>query len=159
MRLTFVLGRSPIGSGKTLAFGLPLIQRTRAEPGGPFALVLVRTRELAGLVAADLAVPARAVGLRIAAVYSGAPVVGAQAEQARGAQIVVATPGRLTDLLKRRLISLDRVAVLVLDEADRMLDMGFKPQVEAVIRRVPRERQTMFFSATLDGEVGRLARD
>ena len=116
------------------------------------------TRELAGQVAVELAAPARAASLRIAAVYGGVPLA-AQAKRARGAEIVIATPGRLQDLAQRRLISLDRVAVLVLDEADRMLDMGFKPQVEALIRRLPRERQTMLFSATLDGEVGLLARD
>jgi superfamily II DNA/RNA helicase len=91
-------------------------------------------------------------------VYGGAPL-GAQAKRARSAHILVATPGRLQDLMDRRMISLDRVRILILDEADRMLDMGFKPQVEKILRRMPRERQTMLFSATLDGEVLDLARE
>jgi ATP-dependent RNA helicase RhlE len=90
-------------------------------------------------------------------VYGGAPIA-AQAKRARTAHVVVATPGRLQDLVERRAISLDGVRILVLDEADRMLDMGFQPQVDQIVRRLPRNRQTMFFSATLDGEVGELAR-
>jgi superfamily II DNA/RNA helicase len=153
-----VLAKSPTGSGKTLAFGIPLIQRTgRAAGGGPSSLVLVPTRELAVQVADELAVPARAAGLRVATVYGGVPIA-AQAKRARSADILIATPGRLQDLVERRLLSLERVTALVLDEADRMLDMGFKPQVDALVRRVPRERQTMLFSATLDGAVGELAR-
>jgi superfamily II DNA/RNA helicase len=93
----------------------------------------------------------------VALAYGGTPVQ-AQAKRTRGAQVLVATPGRLQDFIERRLISLDAVRILVLDEADRMLDMGFKPQVERILRRVPRDRQTMLFSATLDGEVGDLAR-
>jgi superfamily II DNA/RNA helicase len=151
-----ILARSPTGSGKTLAFGLPLIEQL--EPGGgPFALVLVPTRELAVQVVEELASPAAAARLRVAAVYGGVPVVP-QWKRARGAEILVATPGRLQDLLLRRLVTLDGIRVLVLDEADRMLDMGFKPQVDAIVRRVPGQRQTMLFSATLDGEVGELAR-
>jgi superfamily II DNA/RNA helicase len=151
-----VLAKSPTGSGKTFAFGLALIQRL--QPGdGPFALVLVPTRELAAQVAEELAAPGEAAGLRIAAVYGGVPL-GAQAKRARGAELLIATPGRLKDLSDRKLVRLDRIRALVLDEADRMLDMGFKPQVDALVRRLPRERQTMLFSATLDGEVGELAR-
>jgi len=152
-----VLAQSPTGSGKTLAFALPLVERTGTGDGAPAVLVLVPTRELAAQVADELAAVGRAKGLRVAAVYGGAPI-GAQAKRLRGAQIVVATPGRLQDLVERRLVSLERVRILVLDEADRMLDMGFKPQVERIVRRLPRERQTMLFSATLDGEVGELAR-
>jgi ATP-dependent RNA helicase RhlE len=100
---------------------------------------------------------AKPKGLRVAAVYGGAPLQ-AQAKQVKGAHLVVATPGRLQDLAERGLISLDNVRTLVLDEADRMLDMGFRPQVERIIRRIRRDRQTMLFSATLDGEVGELAR-
>jgi superfamily II DNA/RNA helicase len=151
-----VLAKSPTGSGKTLAFGLPLAQRTGAGDG-PFALVLVPTRELAAQVADELGAPAKAAGLRIAAVYGGVPI-RAQSKRAHGAEILIATPGRLQDLVERRLVKLDRVRILVLDEADRMLDMGFKPQVDAIVRRLPTERQTMLFSATLDGEVGELAR-
>jgi superfamily II DNA/RNA helicase len=118
----------------------------------------VPTRELALQVTDEIAAVAAPKGLRVATVYGGAPL-GAQAKRARTAHILVATPGRLQDLLDRRSFSLDRVRILVLDEADRMLDMGFKPQVEKILRRMPRERQTMLFSATLDGEVSELARE
>src|SRR5205814_9787030 len=96
-------------------------------------------------------------GLKVASVYGGVPL-GAQAKRARNAHILVATPGRLEDLANRRLVDLAHVRLLVLDEADRMLDMGFQPQVDRIVRRLPRNRQTMFFSATLDGAVGELAR-
>jgi superfamily II DNA/RNA helicase len=152
-----VLAKSPTGSGKTLAFALPIVERTK--PGdSPAALVLVPTRELAMQVAAEIALVAAPKRLRVATVYGGAPL-GAQAKRARTAHILVATPGRLQDLLDRRSFSLERVRILVLDEADRMLDMGFKPQVEKILRRMPKERQTMLFSATLDGEVSELARE
>ena len=146
-----VLAKAPTGSGKTLAFALPIVERTKAGDS-PAALVLVPTRELALQVAAEIALVAAPKRLRVATVYGGAPL-GTQAKRAKTANIVVATPGRLQDLLDRRMISLDRVQILILDEADRMLDMGFKPQVEKILRRMPRERQTMLFSATLDGEV------
>ncbi len=154
-----VLAKSPTGSGKTLAFGLALVERIQGNKGAPSALVLVPTRELAAQVAEELRTPAAAAGgVRIVAVYGGMPL-GRQAKQAKDADILVATPGRLKDLVDRRLVSLERIDTLVLDEADRMLDMGFKPQVDAIVRRLPRTRQTMFFSATLDGEVGDLARE
>jgi superfamily II DNA/RNA helicase len=152
-----VLAKSPTGSGKTLAFGLPIVERVEARDGKPSVLVLVPTRELAQQVTDELRSVAKPKGLRIAPVYGGVPLKS-QAAKARDAHVVVATPGRLEDLAQRRLIALDRVRVLVLDEADRMLDMGFKPQVDRLVRRLPRNRQTMFFSATLDGEVGVLAR-
>jgi ATP-dependent RNA helicase RhlE len=152
-----VLAQSPTGSGKTLAFGIPLIERAPVDGRAPSAVVLVPTRELALQVREELAPLARARGIRVEAAYGGAPVAS-QVKRLRGAQIVVATPGRLHDLLERRLVSLDAVSALVLDEADRMLDMGFRPQVERIMRRLPRARQTMLFSATLDGEVGELAR-
>jgi ATP-dependent RNA helicase RhlE len=151
-----VLAKSPTGSGKTLAFAIPIVARTRPDPAQPSALVLVPTRELAGQVAEEIEPLARTSGLHVAAVFGGAPV-RAQARRACRAQILVATPGRLQDLVERKLVSLERVGLLVLDEADRMLDMGFKPQVERLLRRLPRQRQTMLFSATLDGEVGELA--
>ena len=110
------------------------------------------TRELALQVAADLRPLAKAKGLRVETVYGGAPI-GAQIKKARDAHILVATPGRLYDLIERRAVSLTDVRVLVLDEADRMLDMGFKPQVDRILRGVPANRQTMLFSATLDGAV------
>src|SRR5438046_618942 len=153
-----VLAKAPTGSGKTLAFGLAIVERTSADDARPAALVLVPTRELAAQVAEVLETVARPRKLRIAAVYGGAPL-GAQAKRAAAAHVLVATPGRLQDLVERRLVRLDDVRILVLDEADRMLDMGFKPQVERILRRLPRERQTMLFSATLDGEVGELARN
>ena len=152
-----VLAKSPTGSGKTLAFGIPLVERAPTGGRSPVALVLVPTRELALQVAEEIGTFASAKNVRVGVAYGGAPV-GAQAKKLRGAQIVIATPGRLQDLVERRLISLEAVRALVLDEADRMLDMGFRPQVEKLIRRVPSERQTMLFSATLDGEVGELAR-
>jgi superfamily II DNA/RNA helicase len=152
-----ILAAAPTGSGKTLAFGLPLIMRTVGAGGHPSALVLVPTRELASQIVADLQPFAAACDLRIAAVYGGTSV-GAQAKMARGAEILVATPGRLQDLLERCLVSLGSVRVLVLDEADRMLDMGFRPQVDRILERIPQNRQTMLFSATLDGPVADLAR-
>jgi ATP-dependent RNA helicase RhlE len=152
-----VLAKAPTGSGKTLAFGLSIVEQTKAADGLPSVLVLVPTRELAAQVAGELELIGKSKGLHAAAVYGGAPIAS-QSKRARAAHILVATPGRLQDLVERRLISLDRVRVLILDEADRMLDMGFKPQVDRLVRRLPRERQTMLFSATLDGEVGELAR-
>jgi superfamily II DNA/RNA helicase len=152
-----ILAESPTGSGKTLAFGLPLVERTAGSNAHPGALVLVPTRELAAQVAADLRPLATAKGLRVATVYGGTPL-GAQARKARDAHLLVATPGRLHDLIERRLVSLADVRVLVLDEADRMLDMGFQPQVDRILRGVPTNRQTMLFSATFSGAVAELAR-
>ena len=154
---TDLLAKSPTGSGKTLAFAIPLVERTPRDDARPAALVLVPTRELAVQVTEDFSVIASANGLRVAAVYGGMPL-RAQADRARSANILIATPGRLQDLADRRLLDLSAVRILVLDEADRMLDMGFKPQVDKIVRLLPRNRQTMFFSATLDGEVGELAR-
>jgi superfamily II DNA/RNA helicase len=116
----------------------------------------VPTRELAAQVTEELEALAPRKGLRVASVYGGVPL-GAQAKRAKSAHILVATPGRLEDLASRRLVDLSYVRTLVLDEADRMLDMGFQPQVDKIVRRLPRNRQTMFFSATLDGKVGQLA--
>ena len=151
-----VLAKSPTGSGKTLAFALPIVERVEPRDGKPSVLVLVPTRELAQQVTDELVLVGKPQGLRIASVYGGVPLKS-QAAKAREAHVVVATPGRLEDLAQRRMLALDRIRILVLDEADRMLDMGFKPQVDKLVRRVPRNRQTMFFSATLDGEVGELA--
>jgi len=151
-----ILGESPTGSGKTLAFGLPLIERTAGSAGGPAALVLAPTRELANQIAEELTPLAAAKQLRVQSVYGGVPLAS-QAKRARAAHIVVGTPGRLNDLLERRLLDLARVRVLVLDEADRMLDMGFRPQVDRIVGQLPRNRQTMLFSATLAGPVLELA--
>ena len=151
-----VLAKSPTGSGKTLAFAIPIVQRLSPGAGRPSALVLVPTRELCVQVTEEFALIA-GTSVKVASVYGGVPLK-AQATEAKSAHVIVATPGRLQDLVDRRLLSLDDVKVLVLDEADRMLDMGFKPQVDRLVRRLRDDRQTMFFSATLDGEVGELAR-
>ena len=151
-----ILAKAPTGSGKTLAFAIPLIERIEVGDARPAALILVPTRELASQVAVEVASLAPS-GVEVATVYGGVPV-HAQAKRARRAHVLVATPGRLNDLLERKAVSLDGVGILVLDEADRMLDMGFKPQVDRIVRRLPGARQTMFFSATLDATVGELAR-
>jgi superfamily II DNA/RNA helicase len=152
-----VLAKAPTGSGKTLAFGIPLIERIDPAGATPTALVLVPTRELCAQVGEVLETLGATVGIRVATAYGGVGL-HEQAKKAARSHLLVATPGRLEDLASRRMLKLDGVVTLVLDEADRMLDMGFQPQVDRIVRRLPAERQTMFFSATLDGEVGRLAR-
>ena len=151
-----VLAKAPTGSGKTLAFAIPIVERLDLTGRKPAALVLVPTRELASQVSDEIRAVAPG-GLRVATVYGGVPL-HAQAKRARDAHVLVATPGRLNDLLERKSVALDGVRILVLDEADRMLDMGFKPQVDRIVRRLPGDRQTMFFSATLDAKVDELAR-
>ncbi|MCG7209224.1 DEAD/DEAH box helicase [Streptomyces arenae] len=157
-----VLGRGRTGSGKTLAFGLGMLARTagrRAQPKEPLALVLVPTRELAQQVGEALTPYAEALRLRLATVVGGVSV-GRQAAALRdGAEIVVATPGRLHDLVERRDCRLGRVRVAVLDEADQMCDMGFLPQVTALLDQVRPDGQRMLFSATLDRDVDQLVRD
>ncbi|MFN2506019.1 MAG: DEAD/DEAH box helicase [Acidimicrobiales bacterium] len=154
-----VCGKAETGSGKTLAFGLPMIQRTtRAQPGRPRALILVPTRELANQVHDVLAPLAAAAGLRTGAVYGGAPMDRQIKDLRRGVDIVIATPGRLIDLGDRGSLSVADVQLLVLDEADRMVDMGFLPQVEWVLRRLG-DHQTLLFSATLGREVDHLVRN
>ncbi|KAK1183571.1 DEAD/DEAH box helicase [Streptomyces sp. NBS 14/10] len=156
-----VLGRGRTGSGKTLAFGLPLLARTagrRAEPKQPLALILVPTRELAQQVTEALAPYAEALRLRMATVVGGMSI-GRQAAALRdGAEVVVATPGRLHDLIERRACRLGRVGITVLDEADQMCDMGFLPQVTEVLDQVHPDGQRMLFSATLDRDVDHLVR-
>ena len=152
-----VLAKSPTGSGKTIAFGAPIADRIEANDRRPAALILAPTRELASQIVEDIRPLAHARALRIAAVYGGVGIVK-QARAAAQAHIVVATPGRLEDLLQRGDLTLDRVRILVLDEADRMLDMGFKPAVDRIVAQCPPNRQTLFFSATLDGEAGRVAK-
>jgi ATP-dependent RNA helicase RhlE len=151
-----ILGKAPTGSGKTLAFALPIVELVSAGEPAPAALVLAPTRELALQVTEELVLLGKPKGIRAAAAYGGAPV-GPQVKRLRGVHVVVATPGRLNDLVQRRLVSLENVRILILDEADRMLDMGFQPQVDRIVRRLPARRQTMLFSATLDGAVGELA--
>jgi superfamily II DNA/RNA helicase len=152
-----VLVKSPTGSGKTLAFGVPMVDLIEADDPRASALVLAPTRELALQIVDDILPLAHARALSVAAVYGGAGIEP-QIKRARKAHIIVATPGRLEDLIERRAIKLGRVKMLVLDEADRMLDMGFRPPVDRIVSLLPRERQTLFFSATLDGNVGQVAK-
>jgi superfamily II DNA/RNA helicase len=155
-----VLAKSPTGSGKTLAFAVPILENLERIEGrrDPRALVLAPTRELAAQIVEQSQPLARARGLDVAAVYGG---VGfeKQIRASKRSDMLVATPGRLEDLLERRAVSLDHIEVLVLDEADRMLDMGFRPAVDRIVARCPAERQTLFFSATLEGDAGRIARE
>ena len=153
-----LLVQSPTGSGKTLAFGVPLVDLLQPGAYGPGALILAPTRELASQIVDELESLVRARGLRIAAVYGGVGF-GPQIAAAKRADILVATPGRLEDLIARGSVELDGVRVLVLDEADRMLDMGFRPAVDRIVGLTPGDRQTLFFSATLEGAVGSVARD
>ncbi|MFG2263740.1 DEAD/DEAH box helicase [Streptomyces sp. NPDC048720] len=156
-----VLGRGRTGSGKTLAFGLPLLTRTagrRAEPKQPLALILVPTRELAQQVTQALAPYAEALRLRMAAVVGGMSIGRQIAELRQGAEVVVATPGRLHDLIERNACRLGRVRITVLDEADQMCDLGFLPQVVDLLGQVRPDGQRMLFSATLDRDVDQLVR-
>ncbi|WP_345608047.1 DEAD/DEAH box helicase [Pseudonocardia adelaidensis] len=159
-----LLGRGQTGSGKTLAFGLALLSRLaelragRPRPRQPRGLVLVPTRELAQQVEDALAPYARALGLSTAVVVGGLSFNRQASELARGVDLVVATPGRLTDHTNQRTCDLSQVAITVLDEADRMSDMGFLPQVRAILNLTPADGQRLLFSATLDGEVGALVR-
>jgi superfamily II DNA/RNA helicase len=152
-----VLTRSPTGSGKTLAFGIPLIDRIASDGPRPAALILAPTRELATQIADDISEIAHARALSVTPVYGGVGLVK-QSKLAARSHIIVATPGRLEDLLARGAFTLDAISTLVLDEADRMLDMGFRPAVDRIVRACPRKRQTLFFSATLEGEAGLTAR-
>jgi ATP-dependent RNA helicase RhlE len=153
-----LLVQSPTGSGKTLAFGVPLVDLLEPGAYGPQALILAPTRELASQIVDELEVLAKARKLYMAAVYGGVGF-GPQIAAAKRADIVVATPGRLEDLIARGAIELDQIRVLVLDEADRMLDMGFRPAVDRIVGLCPEDRQTLFFSATLEGAAGKAARD
>jgi superfamily II DNA/RNA helicase len=149
-----VCGKAKTGSGKTLAFGLPLVERIgAASPGHPSGLVLVPTRELAVQVAEVIRPLAQARGHRLATVYGGSKMSKQIKQLERGAEIVVATPGRLIDLIDRGVARLKQVSLVVIDEADRMADMGFLPQVEWLLRHAEGEHQTLLFSATLDGGI------
>ena len=155
-----VLGRAQTGSGKTLAFGLPLLTRLAASTGqrhqkAPRGLILVPTRELAQQVADALEPLGRSIGVSIATVYGGVSI-SRQITRVRDADIVVATPGRLIDLLERRACTLSEIEVTVLDEADHMADLGFMPAVTRILDETPAGGQRMFFSATLDRGVGQL---
>jgi superfamily II DNA/RNA helicase len=153
-----IIGQARTGTGKTLAFGIPLLQRIEHGGKKPLALVIVPTRELAIQVTEDLIVAGGKLGSRVLSVYGGRayePQIEALKE---GVEAVVGTPGRLLDLVKQRHLDLSQVEVLVLDEADRMLDLGFLPDIERLVERVPARRQTMLFSATMPGEIVALSR-
>ncbi|SVA09230.1 uncharacterized protein METZ01_LOCUS62084 [marine metagenome] len=152
-----VCGKAKTGSGKTLAFGLPLIQRLpKAKPRYPTGLTLVPTRELAVQVCKELAPLAAVRGLTVEAIYGGAPIEKQTAALAKGVDFVVATPGRMIDLIQQGEVSVTDLEGVVIDEADRMADMGFMPQVEWILRHTEKDHQTLLFSATLDGMVGAL---
>ena len=162
-----VCGKAKTGSGKTLGFGLPMLQRVAATPttdgpghaARPRGLVLLPTRELAVQVHEVLEPLGRAMGLNVTAVYGGADIERQIKQLRKGSDVIIATPGRLIDLGDRGEVTVENLDVLVLDEADRMADMGFMPQVEWVLRRISeRDHQTLLFSATLDGAVDRLVK-
>lgn len=154
-----VCGKAKTGSGKTLAFGLPVIQMTTtARKRRPHALILVPTRELANQVADELTPFAAARDLWLTAIYGGASMVNQIRALHAGVDIVIATPGRLNDLLERKEMSVADVSMVVLDEADQMADMGFLPQVREILDRIENGHQTLLFSATLDGSIGELVK-
>ena len=155
-----VSGEAPTGSGKTLAFGLPLLARVdQAGPHRPRALILAPTRELAEQIKKELAPLAKAVGRYVLAVYGGVGYGGQKGALLKGIDVLVATPGRLEDLMKQKSVDLSDVDIVVVDEADRMADMGFLPAVRRILDRTSRDRQTLLFSATLDGDIAVLSRD
>jgi superfamily II DNA/RNA helicase len=161
-----VCGRAPTGAGKTLAFGLAILSRIAASPRGgrrgrrhPAALVLVPTRELAAQIEEVLVPLAAAIGARVTSIYGGVGYAKQQAALRGGIDVLVACPGRLTDLVERGSVDLSHVDVVVVDEADRMADMGFLPAVRRLVDRTCSSRQTLLFSATLDGPVDKLIRD
>jgi superfamily II DNA/RNA helicase len=155
-----ISGRAPTGSGKTLAFGIPMVERVprarRLRPGG---LILAPTRELAAQIQKDLLPLAKTRGRRVISVYGGVGYDTQVRELRRGVDILVACPGRLIDLVERRAVELDGIEIVVIDEADRMADMGFLPQVRKLLDLVSENRQTILFSATLDGDIGSLTRE
>jgi ATP-dependent RNA helicase RhlE len=152
-----VLAQSPTGSGKTIAFVAPIVDLIWPQARRPAALVLAPTRELAAQIVDEARPLAAARDLRTLAVFGGVGIQP-QIQRARKAHLLVATPGRLLDLLDRGAVKLDNIQVVVLDEADRMLDMGFRPDVERILKLTPSKRQTLLFSATLQGEVDGLAK-
>ena len=165
---TDLIGQARTGTGKTLAFGIPILQRTVAQhdpdfedlaaPGKPQALIVAPTRELALQVSKDLSVAGKDRGIRVLTVYGGVPYEGQLDALSAGVEVVVGTPGRLIDLMNRRALDISHVKSLVLDEADEMLDLGFLPDVERLLRQTPETRQTMLFSATMPAAIVALAR-
>lgn len=154
-----VTGKAETGSGKTLAFGIPtLVRAERGAPRRPSALILAPTRELAIQIATELEPLGKAIDRRVGLVYGGASMDSQITKLKRGIDVLVATPGRLIDLIERREADLGGIGIIVVDEADRMADLGFFPQVEWLLRHVPNGGQTMLFSATLDGAVARLVK-
>jgi superfamily II DNA/RNA helicase len=149
-----VCGKAKTGSGKTLAFGLPVLQVVKpAEPSRPRAIILVPTRELATQVRDELAPLGAVRDITVAAIYGGADIEKQIKKLKAGVEVIAATPGRMIDLIDRKELDLTDVGIVVLDEADRMADMGFMPQVEWILRHIPGDHQTLLFSATLDGVV------
>lgn len=154
-----IIGQARTGTGKTLGFGLPLLQKLGTDPApGVKALVVVPTRELAIQVAEDLVVASSKRATQVAAIYGGKAYEGQIEQIDAGAQVIVGTPGRLLDLISQRKLSIKEVEVMVLDEADKMLDLGFLPDVERLFSHTPALRHTMLFSATMPGPVLTLAR-
>ncbi|WP_237224606.1 MULTISPECIES: DEAD/DEAH box helicase [Rothia] len=163
-----IIGQAKTGTGKTLGFGLPALQSVLGpqqegfdalpSPGAPQALIIVPTRELAIQVGDDLSVAAAQTGVRVATLYGGRPYDSQVKELDRGAELVVGTPGRLIDLHRQKYLNLNHIKIVVLDEADEMLDLGFLPDVERILAAVPQKRQTMLFSATMPGPVLSMAR-
>ncbi len=152
-----VCGKAKTGSGKTLAFGIPALERlSKAEPGKPRGLALVPTRELATQVCDELAPLAEMLDRNAVAIYGGAPIEKQIAKINKGVDLVVATPGRMIDLIERKEISVADIEIVIVDEADRMADMGFLPQLEWILRQIEGTHQTLLFSATLDGAVNTL---
>ncbi|HEU4758859.1 MAG TPA: DEAD/DEAH box helicase, partial [Dehalococcoidia bacterium] len=152
-----VIGQAQTGSGKTLAFGLPLIECCDGQQPNVQALVLTPTRELARQVGDVLEALGKRAGIKVALVYGGRPFGPQETALAKGAQVVVGTPGRVLDHLRRRTLRLERLRVLILDEADQMLDQGFAPDVERILALTPRSRQTALFSATMPPWVQRIS--
>lgn len=163
-----IIGQAKTGTGKTLGFGLPTIQRVVGRddegwadleyPGAPQALILVPTRELAIQVGEDLAIAAKLRNARVATLYGGVPIEPQAELLRRGLEVVVGTPGRIIDLYQQGFLNLKQVKIVVLDEADEMLDLGFQPSVEKILSYLPEDRQTMLFSATMPGPVIAMAR-
>ena len=155
-----VVALAQTGTGKTAAFGLPLIQKTDVEDNRPQSLILCPTRELCLQIAGDLNDYSKYVdGLKVLPVYGGSSIESQIRSLKKGVHIIVATPGRLLDLMKRRTVSLATVSNVVMDEADEMLNMGFSEDINAILSEVPQERNTLLFSATMSDEIARISKN